>query len=172
MWLAVSLARALKTALFTMRIKLNAWPTVFKSNCKSQQLFDTNHVFVVDEKVQRSAPELPQSEPLPLSDFDEVETIIKNLHNKKAPGPDNISIKVIKLFLLLLISIFDSLLEGCAFPGEWGKAIVVGKPGKLKDKANWYQPFNLLNSLDNIYERILLMCLKAIVKTSIYSSSV
>jgi hypothetical protein len=84
----------------------------------------------------------PSSEPKECS-LGELQSIVKNLPDNKAPGPDGIPFKAIKLLPPEFFSAFINLLNTCIylnyFPTIWknSKVIVVPKPSKdLSDPNN------------------------------------
>ena len=90
----------------------------------------------------------------------EISDIITTLNTKKAHGPDNISVSMIKLcgqhiFLPLKI-IFDNILDTGIFPDQWKEANVtpVHKKKDKQDIVN-YRPISLLPILAKIFERII-----------------
>ena len=86
----------------------------------------------------------PTGKPIHPTDVEEVNSILKDLNPKKAPGPDKIPNKVLKSLLIhfvsLLVLIFNALLAGCSFPTEWMEAIVIGirKPRKPANLPSSY----------------------------------
>ncbi|CAH2097930.1 unnamed protein product [Euphydryas editha] len=144
-----------------------------ESQCSpSSQPVDPEHLLKVDSEVDRLAASPPTGDPLSPTTVEEVESIIKSLHAKKAPGPDLISNKAIKRLphqlVLLLVMIFNALLAGCSFPDQWKEATVIGirKVGKPGNLPTSYRPISLLNALGKIYERIILARLRAIVEAN------
>lgn len=137
------------------------------SQCSpSREPSDDRHIHLVESEVERRTSLPPAGDLITPTDFDEVKTLVKNLHAKKAPGPDGISNKVIKLLpddiIGLLVCIFNALLAACVFPDAWKEANVIGihKPGKSSNLPSSYRPISLLNSFAKIYERIILARLK------------
>lgn len=133
-------------------------------------LIDTEHLLKVNSDIESRVNTPPTDSALSPTSVEEVNTIVKNLHAKKAPGIDNISNKVIKFLptqiIYLLVIIFNALLAGSSFPDEWKEAIVIGihKPGKARNIPASYRPISLLNCISKIYERIILVRLKAVVE--------
>ncbi|GBP68385.1 Probable RNA-directed DNA polymerase from transposon BS [Eumeta japonica] len=91
----------------------------------------------------------------------EVQTLVKSLNTRKAPGLDGISNKAIKCFsiplLSLLVAIFNACIKNCYFPPAWKEAEVIGihKPGKPRDLPASYRPISLLSDLGKLFEKIL-----------------
>ncbi|GBP88816.1 Probable RNA-directed DNA polymerase from transposon BS [Eumeta japonica] len=102
----------------------------------------------------------PRDDLTPVS-LSEVQTLVKSLKTRKAPGLDGISNKAIKCFpqqlLRLLVAIFNACLQNCYFPPVWKEAEVIGihKPGKPRDLPASYRPISLLSGLSKLYERVL-----------------
>jgi Reverse transcriptase (RNA-dependent DNA polymerase)/Endonuclease-reverse transcriptase len=91
----------------------------------------------------------------------EIQNIIRNLKNKKAPGRDAIDNVIIKQLpfkaLVSLSKIFNSCLLTGYFPEYWKTAnvIPIPKPDKNhKNPAN-YRPISLLCTLSKILEKII-----------------
>ena len=137
----------------------------------SGQPCDPSHIERVDSAVAEWASTPPQGEPLRPTSTDEVKALIKNLKDRKAPGPDKISNRTFKSlpaqFISLLVIIFNSLLKSCSFPDKWKEAIVIGiaKPNKPRNLPSSYRPISLLSCLGKLYERIILIRLSEAVET-------
>jgi len=92
----------------------------------------------------------------------QVRQVIKQLNPHKAPGYDLIDGTVLKTLprkaIVLLTSIFNSMLRLCYFPVQWKHAqiIMIAKPGKPPTEANSYRPINLLSIMSKVFEQILL----------------
>ena len=92
---------------------------------------------------------------------DEVEEAMKKIAPNKAPGPDNITGKVIKYimkhFRAEYKSTMNEVLRSRTFPKSWkkAKAVLIHKPGKPADLPNSYRPICLLSTLGKSLERIL-----------------
>jgi len=99
----------------------------------------------------------------------EVEKVIKELRNNKAPGEDQFDNRSIKPLprraLLFLVLIFNSALRLGHFPGAWKKAniIMLHKSGKPADELDSYRPISLLPAFGKILERCIL---RRILETS------
>lgn len=128
---------------------------------------DQEHLSLVVSEVQSrsgsysSAPSTSSTDAFPRVTADEVQTIIRDLHPRKAPGADGITNKVLKLFpphlISLLTAIFNAAMANNSFPQPWKDAVVIGipKPGKPKDQPSSYRPISLLNTMGKIYERLI-----------------
>jgi len=91
-----------------------------------------------------------------------IQTIIRNLCKKKAPGDDHITNTALKFLpnnmLLSLTEIINCSFRICYFPLAWKKAVIISipKPGKDHKNPESYRPIALLSSLSKIYERLIL----------------
>ncbi|CAH2049018.1 unnamed protein product, partial [Iphiclides podalirius] len=128
----------------------------------SRERTDSVHLTEVDRVIETRAALPPEGEPLNSVTPEEVQDIIKNLKPKSAPGPDNISNKILKALpgplLCLLATIFNTLLSSCSFPDDWKQATVIGirKPNKPANQPSSYRPISLLSCLGKLYEQLLL----------------
>ncbi|CAH2208798.1 jg5228, partial [Pararge aegeria aegeria] len=131
---------------------------------------DRTQVLKVESELETLFSLPPDGDPLPPTTCEEVHTIIKGFHSKKAPGPDSINNKTLKLLpgeiINLLVVIFNTFLAHCYFPDSWKEANVIGipKPGKPRNLPTSYRPISLLNSLAKVFERVILNRLKAVVE--------
>lgn len=97
----------------------------------------------------------------------EMDTHVRLLKDKKAPGQDGITNRVIKelpnVACTRLVDIFNASLRLQHFPRPWKEAKIIAfpKPGKqLRDPANW-RPISLLSGLSKLLERAILSRLTA-----------
>ncbi|GBP40971.1 Probable RNA-directed DNA polymerase from transposon BS [Eumeta japonica] len=92
------------------------------------------HISRIEEEVLQNTSLEPKDDLAPVS-LSEVQTLVKSLNTRKAPGLDGISNKAIKCFsiplLSLLVAIFNACIKNCYFPPAWKEAEVIGiyKPG-------------------------------------------
>ena len=95
----------------------------------------------------------------PIEHFEIIKEII-SLNSKKAPGPDNISPKVLKYCQHALIEplskIFNSAIETATYPTKLkiAKVIALYKKGCHYMPEN-YRPISLLSCIDKIFEKLL-----------------
>ncbi|CAH2210540.1 jg4829, partial [Pararge aegeria aegeria] len=109
-----------------------------ESQCSPSTVsIDRPHVLRVESELATILSTPPDGEPLAPTTCDEVHTIIKGFHSKKAPGPDGITNKTV---------------------------IGIHKSGKPRDLPSSYRPISLLNTLAKVYERVILHRLKAVVE--------
>ena len=87
--------------------------------------------------------------------------IIKRLNNKKACGPDNIPVSLVKLLHRhhprILPRLFTACLTVGYFPSLWkiGRAVFICKPSKDATSAESYRPITLLSFIGKVFERVL-----------------
>lgn len=92
----------------------------------------------------------------------EVQLLINNLKNKKAPGRDKLCNQLLKKIprkaVILLARIFTVCLQLSYFPTVWKHAVVVPVPKAGKDITNAgnYRPISLLPALSKLLERVIL----------------
>lgn len=92
---------------------------------------------------------------------DEIEHTIKQLKERKAPGPDGITNTTIKHLtpdgIQAITTITNKILELRHFPTPWKHAniILIKKPRKPKHKLTSYRPISLLHCLSKVTERVL-----------------
>ncbi|GBP03474.1 Probable RNA-directed DNA polymerase from transposon BS [Eumeta japonica] len=121
---------------------------------------DIAHISRIEEVVLQKTSLETKNDLTPVS-LSEVQTLVKSLKTRKAPGLDGVSNKAIKCFsqplLSLLVAIFNACLRNCYFAPAWKEAQVIGihKPGKPRDLPASYRPISLLSGLAKLYERVL-----------------
>lgn len=97
-----------------------------------------------------------------LSNYGEISSIVKNLNNKKTPGPDGISNRMIKAAHFKILPFLTNLINSCLslghFPRRWKQAsvIFIPKPGKSDyHSTSAYRPISLLSNIGKILEKII-----------------
>ena len=91
---------------------------------------------------------------------EEVERAIRDAKSGKSPGPDNITIDLIKCagkpLAETLTKLFNKCLRDCSIPQEWNNAsmLLLHKKGDKKDIAN-YRPISLLSVVYKIFTKII-----------------
>ncbi|GBP30567.1 Probable RNA-directed DNA polymerase from transposon BS [Eumeta japonica] len=140
---------------------IDTLPTTIESQCShASPPYDIAHIQHIEEEVQSKASSEPKDD-LPTVSLSEIQTLVKSLKTKKAPGLIGISNKAIKYFSLpllgLLVAIFNTCLRNCYFPPIWKKAEIIGinRPGKPRDLFTSYKPIILLSGLGKLFDRIL-----------------
>lgn len=93
----------------------------------------------------------------------ELQSVVNNFSNNKAPGIDEITADIIKNLPLnitcKLLSLYNGLIRIKYLPKIWkiGKVIPIPKPGSNKNKsAKDFRPITLLSLLSKIFEKILI----------------
>lgn len=105
---------------------------------------------------------------------EEVNNIINNLKNRKAPGQDGITNQGIKNFTqkrIELVNIANAIMKVGYFPNAWknAKVIMLKKPPKPVNRAGIYRPISLLHTLSKIIERIIYRRMKEHTEEKTYS---
>lgn len=93
---------------------------------------------------------------------DEIKEVIKNLKNKIAPGPDNITAEIVKKlasntsFLDQMVNVMNHYVTSGTFPHIWKTAnlIFLEKPQKSPNDPPSYRPICLLNLMGKILEKL------------------
>ena len=102
------------------------------------------------------------SPPLKASSPTQVRQAINQLNPKKVSGYDLLYGTVLKNLprqaIVLLTTIFNSMLRLCYFPVKWKYAqiIMITKPGKQPTEASSYGPISPLPIMSKVFDRILL----------------
>lgn len=95
-------------------------------------------------------------------DMDELLSALLSINTKKAPGPDLISPKIVRLFTLaaprVVLQVINSITRRGEFPKVWkeAKVALIPKPVKKQGDSITYRPICLLNTFGKLYEKILL----------------
>jgi hypothetical protein len=112
-------------------------------------------------KAMRAYEYAPASEPK-LTSPSEVQQAIRSLKVGKAPGPNGIPNRVLrhltKRTITFLTKVFNAVLRLQYFPSALKHARVVSivKPGKDPALPSSYGPISLLDTVGNLFEKILL----------------
>lgn len=92
---------------------------------------------------------------------DEVQECIAQLKNRKAPGPDGITVEILKAtndrYVPTITSIVNGLLSRQDFPDIWKttRLVLIEKPGRTLDGEKAYRPICIMDTLGKILEKIL-----------------
>lgn len=132
---------------------------VFTPLPPNNNIYDTEIETYLDAPCQMS---------LPIRAFTpaEVKSEIKQINTHKAPGHDLIAGEVLqhlpKKALVLLTTIYNSMLRLCYFPIQWkcAQVIMIAKPGKPPNETTSYRPVSLLPTMSKVFEKILLKRIK------------
>lgn len=107
---------------------------------------------ILKNKVRKIHPVTPK----------EIGNIIRKLKNRKAPGKDKISSKMLKnlpkKMIVQLNHIYNACFKLCYFPSAWKEAVIlpIPKPGKDPTIPSSYRPISLLSNLGKTLERLIL----------------
>lgn len=101
---------------------------------------------------------------LPIKAIKQTETVatIKNLNQKKAPGYDSITAKLLQelpdVAISFLTHLFNCVMKRSLFPPQWKVAeiIMIPKPGKPPQQTASYRPISLLPILSKVMETLFL----------------
>ncbi|GBP20501.1 Probable RNA-directed DNA polymerase from transposon X-element [Eumeta japonica] len=121
---------------------------------------DIAHISRIEEEVLQKTSLQPKDHLTPVS-LSEVQTLVKSLSTRKAPGLDGISNKAIKCFSQPLLSLLVVIFNACLINNNFIPAVkeveVIGihKPGKLRDLPASYRPISVLSDLAKLFERVL-----------------
>jgi retron-type reverse transcriptase len=129
----------------------------------SNSNFDAAHKRLVDEACARGLfnnDESTQSTNLDVSAL-EIASILKKVRGKGAPGPDNISNKVLKMlpdaYHQVIADICSASLKLAYMPAAWREAVIVMIPKPMKDHTlpSNHRPISLLCTLSKLVERVI-----------------
>lgn len=114
----------------------------------------------VERRARRIKHTVTETKLEPATD-QELQLIIKQLAIKKAPGIDEISNKIIKLFprksRIAFLNVTNAILREAYFPKRWKTALLFMLPKKQRSCfPQDYRPISLLPCLSKITERIIL----------------
>ncbi|GBN35900.1 Retrovirus-related Pol polyprotein from type-1 retrotransposable element R1 [Araneus ventricosus] len=118
---------------------------------------DTPH----QARIREDSKSPPFTSPDPPFSIPEVDTAIKNIRSKKAPGPDGFYGDVIKEAYacnrLFIVDLFNSCLRTGYFPKRWKRAQVVMfvKPNKEDSDPSAYRPICLLDALGKALDKLI-----------------
>lgn len=104
----------------------------------------------------------PPSPPIRPVTLEELSTEIARLNPKKAPGPDSITNKHIKMlppeYLPTILNLINSITSLAIFPPSWKHANIITfpKPKQNPTLPTNHRPISLLNSLSKLTERFIL----------------
>jgi len=120
-----------------------------------------------EEEIQHTRTSLlqeqmdPWDDPIRAASPKEILDTVKVLKEKRAPGPDAIQNKAIKLLpikgIATLTMITNNIFRLCYFPKLWRNAdvVMIPKPGKNHSLTENYRPIHLLPTVAKVVERII-----------------
>ena len=139
---------------------------MFSTN--QSKTFEENSRILADQFVKRSNNSYHKlnlnlnNEHLELTNESEMCLIFKNLVNKKAPGPDKLTNKLLKKVYQhdtqYIIDLFNAVLKKGKIPTTWkiGKMIFFKKPNKSTNEPSSYRPITLINGFCKITEHLFI----------------
>lgn len=92
--------------------------------------------------------------------------VIRSFSNNKSPGPDKITVKMLKhcsrIIILQIYYITSNFIRIPYFPDTWKRAnvIAIPKPGGLRESPTDFRPLSLLSNFGKIFERVILLFLR------------
>ncbi len=126
--------------------------------------------YQIEQMVDRDILVPPELDtPIKAVTIHEMQNVISNLGNRKAPGYDMITGEVIKNLppkaIRLLTIIYNRILYTGWFPSQWKYAVIITilKPGKPPELASSYRPISLLPVLSKLLEKLILARIKPIL---------
>lgn len=115
--------------------------------------------------------DIPCQLSLPVKSFSpaEVHKELLQTNSHKAPGHDLIVGEVLKHLpkkaIVLLTSVYNSMLRLCHYPVQWklARVIMIAKPGKPPNEPTSYRPISLLPLMSKTFDRLFLNRIKEMV---------
>jgi hypothetical protein len=115
-----------------------------------------NH-FVKEAKYKYERLNINTNDQMKLTDTDELNNIINNLNNNKAPGPDNVTNRLIKILYTndreYFVRLFNLIIKKAKIPTSWrtGKLIFLNKKNRVKVPKD-LRPITLISGWCKIVE--------------------
>lgn len=131
---------------------------------------DLDHIERVEADVRARLASADANRHLLPASPEEVKQLINRTRERKAPGPDGITNKVLKSLskkaIMTLVAIINAILRLRYFPHDWKCAdvIVLPKPGQSATFPQNYRPISLLPTLGKIAEGVILKRLRTEVE--------
>jgi hypothetical protein len=148
--------------VFSNEEKAEAFADSLELQCRpNMEDADLDHIEQIERQVRDILSRQTQTSATPTSPA-KVRKIMGSLKVKKAPGPDNIPNKALKLLpdkvVVALTRIINASLRLFHFPSWWKKAnvIFIPKPEKDPKFPQNHRPISLLSSIGKVLEKIIL----------------
>lgn len=128
-------------------ISENTWLNYYEKLWTTEHNYNFEHLSINNEDVD------------PIT-IEELKDVVKNSRNRKAPGPDDINMELIKYapenFMYRLLNLLNVCWKYGYSPEEWQEAIIIPifKKGDRRDCGN-YRGISLLNTGYKIYSKII-----------------
>jgi len=185
--------RTLKKAIHTSKRECflefcdwgNAYKTVVKRICTNRHGSPTDPMRLKDivgtvfpKRFHSLAPRIHIiSGPFALCDSlavtaEEILKVARNIKSGKAPGPDAIPNRAVKLAMSLRLETFARVFTQCLyegiFPDRWKlrKLVLLPKPCKPAEEASSYRPICLIDALWKVWERFICTSLHSAINSS------
>lgn len=129
-----------------------------KTKEENDELLANHFIKKIDNKYEKLNLEIEST--LPVLDDNELELLIKKLNNKKSPGIDNISNKIIKIIYKnereYMNDLFNLILKKAKLPKAFksSKMIYFKKPNKIIKSPKELRPISLLSGWCKIVEAL------------------
>lgn len=107
------------------------------------------------------SPELQENANISI-DMEDLLSAVLSMNTNKAPGPDLIHPKIVRLVTLaipsVVLGVLNNLVQKAEFPNVWkqAKVALIPKPIKKQGDPVSYRPICLLNTFGKLYEKVLL----------------
>lgn len=149
--------------VYTDAERVEAFADSLELQCRATlRNVDLDHVEEVEEFVADLPPPNPDiHDPVAPTSSGEIQTLLRNLRARKAPGPDRIPNLALKNLpeeaITALTEIFNAMFRLGHFPSRWKCADVIfipkiGKDGKFPQN---YRPISLLSNVGKLAERLI-----------------
>ena len=134
---------------------------IFKNNQTKSK--EENDRILADHFVKRTSNpyqriNIRPNRPVEKTNEKELREIIQGMSNRKAPGPDGVPNKLIKIFFnhhrAYFTNLFNLILSSCELPKSWmtGRMVYFTKPNRRLTKESDLRPITLVNGFPKIGE--------------------